>query len=88
VNRQVIWQRRALDDLAEITRRDRRAALRISRAVDRFAEAAHGDVRKLQGDEDRYRLRVGDFRVIFRFDGDGVVILVLRVRNRREAYRD
>ena len=88
MKRQVIWQRRALDDLAEITRRDRRAAVRISQAVDRFAETAHGDVRKLQGDEDRYRLRVGDFRVIFRFAGDGVVILVLRVRNRREVYRD
>ena len=32
-----------------------------------------------------FRLRVGDYRV--RFHNDGVTVTVLRVRNRREAYR-
>jgi mRNA interferase RelE/StbE len=88
VTRRVVWQRRALDDLAEITRRDRRAAQRISRSVDRWAETGRGDVRKLEASQGLYRLRVGDFRVIFRFESDGIAILVLRARNRREAYRD
>ena len=84
---EVVWQRRALDDLADITRRDRRTAQRISRAVDRYAESGHGDIKKLEGLEGRFRLRVGDYRVIFRFEEDHLVIVVLRVRNRREAYR-
>jgi mRNA interferase RelE/StbE len=88
VRREVIWQRRALAELAELTRRDRRTALRISRAVDRYAETGYGDVRKLAGLDDRYRLRVGGYRVIFRFEDGQLVIVVLRVRNRREAYRD
>ena len=88
MTREVIWQRRALAELASLTRRDRRSAQRISQAVDRYAEHGHGDVRKLAGLHDQYRLRVGDFRVIFRFENDQLVIVVLRVRNRREAYRD
>lgn len=36
----------------------------------------------------RWRLRVGDHRVIFRREGDRLVILVLAVGNRRDVYRD
>ncbi len=34
-----------------------------------------------------YRLRVGDWRVIYTLHADTVVILVLRIAHRREAYR-
>jgi mRNA interferase RelE/StbE len=61
---------------------------RIGRTVDRFAQTGHGDVRKLEAGQGRYRLRAGDFRIIFRFEDRGLVILVLDVRNRRDAYRD
>jgi len=45
-----------------------------------------GDVKRLQGiDPPEFRLRVGDWRV--RFLSDGATLTVLRVRNRREAYR-
>ena len=61
-------------------------ARRIKQAVERFAGAGAGNVKKLQGiDPPEYRLRVGDYRV--RFDLYGRAIRVLRVRNRREAYR-
>ena len=50
--------------------------------------AGIGDIRKLEGGQGLYRLRVGDFRVIFRFAEGELVVLILRVRNRREAYRD
>jgi mRNA interferase RelE/StbE len=33
------------------------------------------------------RLRVGAYRVLYAFDGRELLILVLRVRHRREAYR-
>jgi hypothetical protein len=43
-------------------------------------------VKKLQGfHPPEYRLRVGDHRA--RFGWDGETIRILRVRNRREAYR-
>ncbi len=44
------------------------------------------NVKKLQGREDEYRLRVGDWRVIF--TQDGVILDVLKVRPRGNAYED
>ena len=42
-----------------------------------------GDVKQLQ-DRNGYRLRVGDYRVIF--DNDGNIIYVERVHNRGQVY--
>jgi mRNA interferase RelE/StbE len=65
---------------------DRGIGRRIRQAVERLGGTGAGNVKKLQGTKPpEYRLRVGDFRV--RFELDGETIRVLRVRNRREAYR-
>lgn len=42
--------------------------------------------RRLKG-QNRYRLRVGDYRVIYTFDGAKNVIHLLAIGNRREVYR-
>jgi mRNA interferase RelE/StbE len=42
---------------------------------------------RLKG-HDRYRLRVGDYRIIYTFDPERNVIHLLGVGNRREIYRD
>ena len=36
----------------------------------------------------RFRLRVGDYRIIYTFDPERNVIHLLAVGNRREIYRD
>ncbi len=36
---------------------------------------------------DKYRLRVGDYRVIYRFDSNRGEIYLLAIGNRREIYR-
>jgi mRNA-degrading endonuclease RelE of RelBE toxin-antitoxin system len=65
---------------------DRSIGRRVKQAVERFADTGAGNVKRLQGiDPPEYRLRVGDYRVRFHL-GDETV-QVLRVRNRREAYR-
>ena len=65
---------------------DRGIARRIKQSVERFAATGAGNVRRLQGIEPpEHRLRVGDYRVRFHLDPD--TIRILRVRNRREAYR-
>jgi mRNA interferase RelE/StbE len=43
---------------------------------------------KLQGEDDLYRIRVGDYRVIYQIRDDELIVLVLRVEHRREVYRD
>ena len=37
---------------------------------------------------DKYRLRVGDYRVIYRFDPAQAEIYLVAIGNRREIYRD
>lgn len=44
--------------------------------------------KKLEGSKDGYRIRVGEYRVIYRVvDGDDPVVVVGRAQHRREAYR-
>ena len=43
-----------------------------------------GDVKKLAAAENKYRLRVGKYRVFFRLEGD--LIAVYSVKDRKEAY--
>jgi mRNA interferase RelE/StbE len=59
---------------------------RIRGAVRRFAETGQGDVKKLQGRDREWRLRVGTWRAIFTFEQGRLVVLVLRVLPRRDAY--
>ena len=43
--------------------------------------------RKLQGSDDAYRIRVGDYRVIYTVDDAVLIVAVERVSHRREVYR-
>jgi mRNA interferase RelE/StbE len=49
--------------------------------------APHGSVRPLVGQTHHFRLRVGDWRAIYRVDANVVTVYLLRVAHRREAYR-
>ena len=43
--------------------------------------------RKLVGSKRDYRIRVGDYRVIYEVDEKSSAVRVMRVRHRRDAYR-
>ena len=43
---------------------------------------------KLKGTEGLYRVRVGDYRIIYEVDASAKSILIHYVRHRREVYRD
>src|SRR5262249_51063304 len=79
----VAWTPAAVDDLASL---DEHVTSRIRRAVQYYARDRQGDVKKLQGVGNRWRLRVGDWRVLFRFLSETQTLVVLRVLNRRDAY--
>jgi mRNA interferase RelE/StbE len=46
----------------------------------------HGCV-KMRGQEQSYRIRVGDYRVVYDIYDRVLLVLVLRVRHRREVYK-
>jgi mRNA interferase RelE/StbE len=79
----IIWTDEARADIRSI---DRDAAMRIFDGLYSYATTWKGGVKVLKGDyAGRSRLRVGDYRVIFRETGE--ILRILRVRHRREAYR-
>jgi len=44
-------------------------------------------VQKLQGRTNRYRIRVGDYRIIYEIQDQILVVLIVRIGHRREVYR-
>ena len=74
----------AARELRRITKPHR---TRIVAAIDRLTETPHlgaalkGDLRGLR------RLRVGDYRVVYEVRDEELVVLVVRVAHRRDAYR-
>jgi mRNA interferase RelE/StbE len=44
-------------------------------------------VKQLKGPEAFLRIRVGDYRVVYAVHDDVLVVLVIRIAHRREAYR-
>ena len=44
-------------------------------------------VKKLKGQRDHWRIRVGDWRIIYTIEDRELIVLVLRIGNRREVYR-
>jgi mRNA interferase RelE/StbE len=72
-------------DLRKLTRRDQR---RVASRIDALAiNPLPSGVRKLKGGHDIWRLRVGDFRVLYTVAQQIVTITVVRIRHRREVYR-
>ena len=43
--------------------------------------------KKLKGKHGQMRVRVGDFRLIYVVDGKRIVVTIVRVADRKEAYR-
>ena len=78
------WERRALKEAASLPKADR---LKVLAAVESLTEKPlRGECLSGQWKGMR-RLRVGYVRVIYAFDGRSLLILVLRVRHRREVYK-
>jgi mRNA interferase RelE/StbE len=60
----------------------------VLRAAEMLANNPRPDgCRKLQGSENSFRIRVGDYRVIYTLDDAVLIVAIERVRHRREVYR-
>lgn len=60
---------------------------RVRSAISRLErEPRPPGVKKLAGYADRWRIRVGSYRVIYEIHDDKLVVIVIRAAHRREAY--
>jgi mRNA interferase RelE/StbE len=81
------WRERAVVQLRAIPQP---AALTILQALTPLGDDPRrpdANVKKLAGYEDRYRLRVGDYRIIYEVMDRQLIILIVGVGHRREIYR-
>lgn len=61
---------------------------RVVSAVTSLAKHPYpSGIRKLVGSHSSYRLRVGEYRVIYTVEEDRLIIEVVRIGHRREVYR-
>ena len=44
--------------------------------------------KKLEGVEDLYRIRSGDYRIVYQIEEARLVIVIVNIGNRRDIYRD
>ena len=79
------WRKSTSKDLRRIPRE---AVSRIVAAVAKLAEEPlpHGS-EKLTGSEHTYRIRVGDYRVVYELLRDAKIVEIQRVRHRKDVYR-
>jgi len=69
---------------------DRPAAMRILAALTALGDDPYredADIKKLTGPSGLYRLRVGSYRVAYQVEDGELIILVVKVGNRRDVYR-
>jgi len=78
----------AASALREFKRLERAVQRRIATHIDELASNPFpSGAKKLRGSSDHCRIRVGNYRVIYRVDGKRVTILILKIGHRREVYR-
>ncbi len=73
---------RAVKDIEKISSR---MQLKIIKGIEMLGDNLAGDVKRLTNFTPEYRLRIGDYRVLFEIENKSLI--VYRVRHRREVYR-
>ena len=67
---------------------DKKLYQRLRAALDGLAEIPRPvNCVKLQGPEELYRVRVGDYRILYEIRDTQLLILVVQVGHRRQIYR-
>ncbi|MCD4729777.1 MAG: type II toxin-antitoxin system RelE/ParE family toxin [Bacteroidales bacterium] len=80
------WKQSAIKELRKLTKPD---IPKIIKAVESLSVNPYpAGCRKLRATEYTYRLRVGQYRVIYSIHADVLIIEIIRVGHRKSVYRD
>lgn len=61
---------------------------RIKQRIDALADNPYpSEIKKIQGEGELYRLRVGEHRILYQVKGKILLVLIVRIRHRRDVYR-
>ena len=80
------WRNSTKKDIRSLPRHE---VARVIEAVSQLANdpLPHGS-QKLSGSERTYRIRIGDYRVVYEVFSESRIVEVQRVRHRKDAYRE
>jgi len=82
MNHHIEFKPLAIKDLDEL---QKEMARRVLDKAETLRDSLSGDVKRLTNHTQEYRLRVGDYRVLFDVKNDKIT--VYRVKHRKDAYR-
>ncbi|KQS25329.1 type II toxin-antitoxin system RelE/ParE family toxin [Dyadobacter sp. Leaf189] len=83
---EIIIKKSALKELRNIPKTLR---LQIITKIDELASDLRPQgVKKLESSKNDYRIRVGDFRIVYQIYDDRLIIDVIKVAHRREVYKN
>lgn len=75
----------AVRDLAALEQRHR---IRVGKRIDTLAANPRPPgAEKLKGADDLWRVRVGDYRIVYAIQDAALLVLVVRLGHRRDVYR-
>jgi len=81
----VIIEEKAKKDIRSLPPKD------IASIISRLSELAKNprprQSKKLIGSDEDYRLRVGNYRILYTIDDKEKVVVIYRIRHRKEVYR-
>ena len=82
----IIFKPRARRELAKIPKK---VAERIARAIDTLADQPRpSGCKKLTNEDGLWRIRVGDYRIVYKIEDDRLVVLIVTLGHRRDVYRN
>ena len=82
----IAYEKAAFRTLRELDGKTRKRLIDRLEALAQNPKTPNNNVKKLQG-IDGYRLRVGDWRIIYRLENKKLVIVVIDIGQRKEVYR-
>ena len=66
----------------------REVQIRLKHRIDSLTENPFPrGVKKLSAEENLYRLRMGDYRIVYQVQGKALLILILKLGHRKNVYR-
>ncbi|MBU6392271.1 MAG: type II toxin-antitoxin system RelE/ParE family toxin [Planctomycetes bacterium] len=73
---------KAIKDLQSISKPEAR---KIAERMKNLEQGLVGDIKRLTNFTPEYRLRIGDYRILFEIEGQEIIIH--RIKHRKEAYK-
>ena len=74
--------------MRELKALDRPVQARIAQRINTLAANTRPQgIKKIEGEDELYRLRVGDYRILYQVKPKVLLVLIIGVGHRREVYR-